>query len=456
MAAPEVDPMATASLCTWGGFALQVMSAAALHLWPKHRWFGWVMLLCGWLVIVVAFARWYTDRDPSSNFLLLAIAGGLILPALVFVLPFSRFRRRAEMRRLPLRLEPALVGSSNGACIPSRGAPPPTVPAQTKLRMSCGEEGQFVHTKFLPPFRTTRTLSLRIDNTDDSQAITDIKVTVQSIRPQGEYSGPWLLDSAFAIAAGDHKMIPLAQYNEASQARYATPIFDRSATFFEILTQGQKPALSKEGIHTVAIKTTGIGTAPCDYECTLWIERSDGRLRIAVTNLAPKGHPQPLGSPLKIELGHDERYDRIESFQESGVVRRTLHFSVRNDSLRDIADCRIKLTKSMPGLMRGSAPCPMPVFFREDFDLAATQSKFIALASFAERPGNTDALHRNNVVIQAAVGGAFAGWTVFQAPARDAPARLILEASAPDAASRETHISLWVEQPSRRLCAAIV
>lgn len=85
--------MATSALCAWGGFAMQVIFAGALHLWPKHRWIGWFLSGAGWLVFVVAFARWYSDRHPGTEFLWIAVAGAMPLPLATFILWCGAFRR---------------------------------------------------------------------------------------------------------------------------------------------------------------------------------------------------------------------------------------------------------------------------------------------------------------------------------------------------------------------------
>jgi hypothetical protein len=76
--------MATSALCAWGGFAMQVISAGVLHLWPKHRWIGWFLLGAGRLVFVVAFARWYWDRHPGTESLWIAVAGAGLPPLAIF------------------------------------------------------------------------------------------------------------------------------------------------------------------------------------------------------------------------------------------------------------------------------------------------------------------------------------------------------------------------------------
>lgn len=91
MAAPP-PVMETALLCTWGGFAMQIASAGALHLWPKQRWIGWVLLGSGWLVFVLAFARWYIDRHPGAESLVWASGGAVLPPALIFA--WFRFPKR--------------------------------------------------------------------------------------------------------------------------------------------------------------------------------------------------------------------------------------------------------------------------------------------------------------------------------------------------------------------------
>jgi hypothetical protein len=409
---------------------------------------------------------WLT-REQTDRYLTWAVA--MLLAATIAWIMWPNLRALlawAKRWRVFVSLEraPALSYASvprqpiEGTPSSTTLAPPEQVTslvAQSCFLMTTGESGQFCRTRVRPIHGTERTFMVRIDNVHEARAVTDIKVTVLEIEPQTDYSGPWVLEAGFALAAGDHMFVPLARYGEASRAPCTASAYDRSETFFEILTKGTRPALSNAGIHRVTIRATGIGSAPRDYQCKIWVDRSDGRLRIVPAD-AGTATSVPLGSPLRIEFGSDERYEKTQHFNDTGVLRRTIHVSVRNDSLTDIPDCRLALVASTPQLLRAGVPSPLPVFLAPDFDLGAGSSKFVSLASFAERPGNTDPIMRDNIIISTRVGGIFGGWTTLSAPSQDNPATITLEASAPGIRTRKTHLSTWVDQPMRRLCAAII
>jgi hypothetical protein len=127
-----------------------------------------------------------------------------------------------------------------------------------------------------------RTLNLRLDNTNQRDAVIGIKLTILSIEPQSEYVGPWLLANNLTLAAGDHCFIPLVTYQEAGTVtRYSTSPYERSATFFEILSTGTQPKPARDVPQFIVVRATGIGSAPFDYRCKIWVDRPDGRLRIA-------------------------------------------------------------------------------------------------------------------------------------------------------------------------------
>jgi hypothetical protein len=161
-----------------------------------------------------------------------------------------------------------------------------------------------------------------------------------------------------------------------------------------------------------------------------------------------------IGSPLKIEFGNDERYERIEHFNETGIFRRTIFIAIFNESVDDISDCNIRLIDATPRPKTGDIATNFPVGFRENFELRSKQRKFIQIVRFAENPGNGSALERDNIIILAASGGFFPGWTTIPITSRDNPAILTLEAFAPDIRSKTAHLRIWVDQG--RLHAKIV
>lgn len=172
-------------------------------------------------------------------------------------------------------LEPTALGPGTA----TRLRAPARRPA---LKISVGEAGPYFQTRGRNLRSTTRILKLRLDNTSQKEAITGMKVTILSIEPQSEYVGPWLLAENLTLAAGDHCFLPFASYKEADTAAgYSTTRYERSATFLEILTTGTQPKPPRDVAQFVTVRATGIGSAPSDYRCRIWVDRPDGRLRIA-------------------------------------------------------------------------------------------------------------------------------------------------------------------------------
>jgi hypothetical protein len=142
------------------------------------------------------------------------------------------------------------------------------------------------------------------------------------------------------------------------------------------------------------------------------------------------------------------------AFSLSAVAfRRLVYVSVFNKSGNDISDCNIRLVAATPRPKTGDNPTNFPVIFRANFDLRGKQRKFIQIARFAENPGNGSTLERDNIIISAAIGGLFQGFTTIPIPSKDNPAILTLEAFAPSITSRMTHLRIWVIE--RRIHAKI-
>jgi hypothetical protein len=174
----------------------------------------------------------------------------------------------------------------------------------------------------------------------------------------------------------------------------------------------------------------------------------------ATSDLAVAPASALIGSQLQIEFGNDERYERTEHIDETGIFRRTIYISVFNGSLDDISDCNIRLIAVTPRPNTGNNPTNFPVGFGANFDLRGKQRKFIQIIRFAENPGNASILERDNIIILAASGGFFPGWTTLPIPSRDTPAILTLEAFAPGITPRTAHLHIWVIQ--RRIHAQII
>jgi hypothetical protein len=180
-----------------------------------------------------------------------------------------------------------------------------------------------------------------------------------------------------------------------------------------------------------------------------------GMLALARTAwIEAETHLALITSPLQIELGNDDKYERTEHIGETGIFRRLIYISVFNDSLDDISDCNVRLIAATPRPKTGDNPTNFPMFFGANFDLRGKQRKFIQIVRFAENPGDGSILERDKIIISAASGVYFPGWTTVPIPSKDNPAILTLEAFAPGITPQTAHLHIWVDQ--RRLHAKII
>jgi hypothetical protein len=217
--------------------------------------------------------EWAAYVVPFAVPVILIRAGFLVLAALTLVgllspLIIKRRTKQKKQRELPEKQRSPSV--------------------QSKLKILSGESPPLAERRFIRPdiYRAKRTLFLRMENIDPQDTVTDIKVEVLSIEPQTEYPGraPWVLEEGFSLPAGRHKLIPFARFGEAEESNnYSATAFERSDTDFQILSKDvtKSPILSRDDRHTFLIRATGVGTAPRDYRCDIWVDRPDGRLRIA-------------------------------------------------------------------------------------------------------------------------------------------------------------------------------
>jgi hypothetical protein len=107
-------------------------------------------------------------------------------------------------------------------------------------------------------------------------------------------------------------------------------------------------------------------------------------------------------------------------------------------------------------LQTGAQPTQYPVLFCANFNLPKGERQFIRVLTFAE-DGATSSLERDNLVISAAVGGWFGGWTTISPiPLKDCPGRITLEAFAPSVYTSQARLTIWVDETvGRKLRASL-
>jgi hypothetical protein len=287
MATPEIGTDWSVPLQVFG-FAVQLAAAGVLQLSPDRKIVGWLLLLGGWITAVIGITWWWVDHfaTPSTD----SAAKGVLLGAgILIVLPLviiGWFRRPAvENRHLrPRRVEPVITRPVSGIDEPkAQSAFPPEISApkspRPSLKITTGEIELYFSTKSWNLYSTERTFKLRLDNIDPEKAITDIKISVSSVEPMGQEGGPWELESGFTLAAGDYRLIPLVSYGEGD-TRFTRLGYGNGDSFFRVLSKSGQPMPPKEVPQIVTIRATGIGTAPCEYQCKVWVDQEDGLFRI--------------------------------------------------------------------------------------------------------------------------------------------------------------------------------
>ncbi len=286
--------------------------------------------------------------------------------------------------------------------------------ARPLLRLSAGDAGPFFATKGKMN-STERTYYLKVENIDNEKHVTEIKLSILSIEPQEDYIGPWEIESGFTLAAGDHKFVPLVQYGEGNSDGYSSSAYSRSDSFFVVLTKGgigKQPTGPKAVPQTILVRATGIGTAPCDYACRVWVQNPDGRLRISAsdeTTAPPTVASSPINeaymnkiavNTVEINVGRGAPYESIEP---AGVNKRQfVRVCLQNKSLIEVANCKLDIVGLDPPNEKTSE-CNL----KSDITIGPNSERFVDVAYYDI--GSSQALAGRHIGLAVPqVGGFFA------------------------------------------------
>jgi len=140
------------------------------------------------------------------------------------------------------------------------------------LQLSVGNEPPFSRARVRGLHGRERTLYLKAENTDRRHAISGCRVYLMEVEPSEHSGGPWLLKSEFALAAGDHLLVPLVSFGEP----WGSVSGD---SFMTVLTPEPAPKPSASGEHTLTLRATSLTTTRHEIKCRLWVD-AEGRLRI--------------------------------------------------------------------------------------------------------------------------------------------------------------------------------
>jgi hypothetical protein len=175
----------------------------------------------------------------------------------------------------------------------------------------------------------------------------------------------------------------------------------------------------------------------------------------AIRSDPPRSTPS---APLTIELGTTANYECVEHFPANGLVRRSIKIAIVNRSADDVADCNVRLMAATPPAMIGDFQASYPIFFTQNFDLAAGKRKYVKIIGLVESGWQIE-WQKHSITVHVAVGGGLVsrGWTTLSPlPAQGNPGVLTLEAFAPGVTSSQAQVKIWVDETlGRKLCAAI-
>jgi hypothetical protein len=147
------------------------------------------------------------------------------------------------------------------------------------LKLSVGTDAEYYDIPKGGLYSFTKRFKVKLENLNTHKAITNGKVQVLSIEPFCGYRGPWLIEEGITLAAGDHKFLPLAQYNELREPEKGMTPEDTFLVNSVEARDHRKPLLGTETEHMFVIRATAFDVPFNDLKCRLGVNKS-GRFQI--------------------------------------------------------------------------------------------------------------------------------------------------------------------------------
>jgi hypothetical protein len=147
------------------------------------------------------------------------------------------------------------------------------------LKLSVGMDAEYYDVPKGGLYSFTKRFKVKLENLNTHKAITQGKVQILSIEPFCGYRGPWLVEQEITLAAGDHKFLPLAQYNELREPEKGMKPEDTFVINSVESRDHHKPLLGTETKHIVILRATAFDAPYSDIKCRLWVDKK-GRFQI--------------------------------------------------------------------------------------------------------------------------------------------------------------------------------
>jgi hypothetical protein len=146
------------------------------------------------------------------------------------------------------------------------------------LKLSVGTDAEYYDVPKNGLYSFTKRFKVKLENANTYKAITNGKVQILSIDPFCGYRGPWLIEEGITLAAGDHKFLPLAQYNQLREPEKGMTPEDTFVINSVETREHHKPLLGTETRHVLVIRATAFDVPFNDIKCQLWVD--NGRFQI--------------------------------------------------------------------------------------------------------------------------------------------------------------------------------
>jgi hypothetical protein len=147
------------------------------------------------------------------------------------------------------------------------------------LKLSVGMDAEYYDVPKGSLYSFTKRFKVKLENLSTYKAITQGKVQILSIEPFCGYRGPWLIEEGITLAAGDHKLLPLAQYNELREPEKGMKSEDTFLIDSVESRSHHKPLLGTDTEHVLLLRATAFDAPFSDIKCRVWVDKN-GRFRI--------------------------------------------------------------------------------------------------------------------------------------------------------------------------------
>jgi hypothetical protein len=180
----------------------------------------------------------------------------------------------------------------------------------------------------------------------------------------------------------------------------------------------------------------------------LWLlkwfpEKPDGALTEA-QNFAANS----AANALQIIFENSDKFEVVDNFPQTSVVRRLMRVCVRNDGNGFLSDCKLSITGASPPPKTGHLPSALAW----DFQLMPGAYKFVNVLGYAERPGSHPHPQQDDIIVAIPrTAGFFAEASNFflSSASKQTPTIITLEASALECRPYKAHFKVWIDDGRR-------